>query len=166
MISKVELKKIKLVCFDFDGVFTDNFVYVDQNGIESVKCLRSDGIGIDRLNKIGIRSYIISTEKNPVVTIRANKLNIPVIQGTKDKGLAIKSLLKELKISYDQSMFVGNDVNDISGLTCVKYPIGVADSFAEIDRYIMHKTVKKGGEGAVREICDMIVNAFEDMDIS
>jgi len=164
MIPIDELKNIKLVCFDFDGVFTNNFVYVDQNGIESVRCFRSDGIGIERLKKIGIKIYIISTEKNPVVSQRANKLNIPVMQGISDKGLAIKTICKELNLLPNQSMFIGNDINDISAFKSVRYPIGVADSFPEIDKYIINKTIKKGGEGAVREICDMILHAHEDMD--
>jgi 3-deoxy-D-manno-octulosonate 8-phosphate phosphatase (KDO 8-P phosphatase) len=166
MISKDELNNIKLVCFDFDGVFTNNFVYVDQNGIESVRCLRSDGTGIERIKRMGIAIYIISSEENPVVTTRAKKLNLPVMQGVLDKGSAIEALCIELNISISQSMFVGNDINDIAALKSVKYPVGVADSFPEIERYIVHKTSKKGGEGAVREVCDMIYFAIQEKDIS
>ena len=67
---------IELIAFDFDGVFTDNTVYVLQDGSESVRCWRSDGLGLSRLADIGVETYIVSTEVNPVVTMRANKLNI------------------------------------------------------------------------------------------
>jgi len=158
MISINELKNIKLVCFDFDGVFTDNFVDVDEKGTESVRCFRSDGIGIARLKKADIAIYIVSTEVNPVVSSRAKKLDIPVMQAVKDKGLAMQEICKELNVSNTNAMFVGNDINDIPAFKFVKYPIGVADSFPEIDQYIIHKTKNKGGKGAVREICDMIIN--------
>ena len=70
------LASVKLIAFDFDGVFTDNTVYVSQDGSESVSCWRSDGLGLTRLAEIGVQTYIVSTEKNIVVTMRANKLKI------------------------------------------------------------------------------------------
>ena len=76
MIENNRLRDVQLVAFDFDGVFTDNRVITSQDGTESVSCWRSDGIGISRLNKIGIKTVIISTETNPVVKIRAEKLKI------------------------------------------------------------------------------------------
>jgi len=159
MLSSDDLRNIQLVCFDFDGVFTDNSVYVDQLGIESVKCLRSDGIGIERLNSIGIKTYIISTESNPVVKARALKLKIPFMQDVSKKDDALITVCNELKIELNNTMFVGNDVNDIDALDLVKYPVGVADSFCEIDNHILFKTKASGGHGAVREICDMIYKA-------
>ena len=89
MISEKILSTLRLVAFDFDGVFTDNTVSVDQNGIESVRCWRSDGIGLERLHSIGINTIIISTETNPVVSARAKKLKITCIQGVQDKAAQI-----------------------------------------------------------------------------
>ena len=75
------LVKVELVAFDFDGVFTDNSVYISQEGIESVRCSRSDGLGLDRLRQVNVQIVIISTEKNSVVSVRASKLKIRCIQG-------------------------------------------------------------------------------------
>ena len=155
---KDKLANIKLAIFDFDGVFTDNKVLVSEDGIESVTCCRSDGIGISRIAKIGVRSYVVSSETNPVVEVRCKKLKIPVIQGVENKQEAIKSLCKSLNISPKECLFLGNDINDICAFQIVGCPLAVADSFDEIDRYVIYKTKSKGGEGAVREICDLLYN--------
>lgn len=157
----MDLKKIKLVIFDFDGVFTDNNVNISENGLESVNCCRSDGLGISRLKSIGIPNYIISTESNKVVSVRAKKLNIPVFQNIKDKSQAVSSLCEKLGINLENTMFVGNDINDIPALKIVGFPVAVSDSFEEILPYVIFKTQKKGGRGAVREICDLIFNGLK-----
>ena len=92
------LASVELIAFDFDGVFTDNTVYVSQDGTESVHCWRSDGLGLSRLAGIGVKTYIVSTEKNPVVAIRANKLKIQCKQGVEDKAAAILDICKELGV--------------------------------------------------------------------
>lgn len=155
IISK--LKSLELVVFDFDGVFTDNAVYVSQDGIESVRCYRSDGLGITKLRNIGVHVEIMSTEVNPVVGVRADKLKIPFTQGVKDKSAAIVDLCEKLEVSTKNTMFVGNDINDIPAFQAVGIPIAVADAYTEVDSYVLFKTQKSGGYGAVREICDLIV---------
>ena len=154
----MDLQKVKLVIFDFDGVFTDNSVYISQDGIESVKCHRSDGLGISRLRSLKIPSYIISTESNIVVTVRAKKLKIPVFQNIKDKSETVKLLCKDLSIKLENTMFVGNDINDIPALKIVGFPVAVFDAYEEISSHVIFKTKKSGGFGAVREICDLIYN--------
>jgi len=150
------LKKIKLVVFDFDGVFTDNCVWTTQDGIELVRCWRSDGLGISRLTKIGIQTFIISTETNPVVSKRAEKLNIEYLQSVEDKAKAIEALCTNLKIDRECTMFVGNDINDIGAFNFVAIPVAVADAYPEILDHVVFKTSRPGGFGAVREICDLI----------
>ena len=150
--------KVKLAIFDFDGVFTDNKVLVSQLGVESVLCCRSDGIGISRLSSIGIKSYVISSETNPIVRVRCEKLKIPVIQGVVDKRKAIEDLCNSISISPKDCLFLGNDINDINAFQIVGYPIAVADAYEEINDYVIYKTKRKGGNGAVREICDLIFN--------
>ena len=81
---KDKLANIKLAVFDFDGVFTDNKVLVSEEGIESVTCCRSDGIGISRIATIGVRSYVVSSETNPVVEVRSKKFARPLAQGVLD----------------------------------------------------------------------------------
>ena len=152
----MDFKNIKLLVLDFDGVLTNNYVWITEDGLESVRCNRSDGIGLSRLRSLGIQTYIVSTEKNKVVSTRANKLKTPVLQGVEDKKDAILKLSNELDIPLKNIAFLGNDVNDIPAFEVVGLPIGVADSFEEIYSKIVYKTKKNGGEGAVREICDLI----------
>ena len=159
MISKEMLSTVKLIAFDFDGVFTDNTVYVTQGGVESVRCWRSDGLGLSRLQSIGVHVFIISTEENPVVTVRANKLKMPCKQGVEDKAAAILQTCTELGIEPEHTMFVGNDINDIPAFKSVGLPVAVADAYPEVDPYVLFQTEKSGGLGAVREICDLVFNA-------
>ena len=156
MFDQEKLAFIQLVVFDFDGVFTDNTVNVDQNGVESVRCWRSDGLGLSRLREIGVKTFIISTEANLVVTSRANKLKIACRQSVEDKSSALLDICSELGVDPKHAMFVGNDINDIPAFKSVGFPVAVADAYPEVDPYIVFRTMKPGGFGAVREICDMV----------
>jgi 3-deoxy-D-manno-octulosonate 8-phosphate phosphatase (KDO 8-P phosphatase) len=158
MISNKILSSVKLIAFDFDGVFTDNTVYVTQDGVESVRCWRSDGLGLNRLKIVGVQVLIISTEANRVVTARANKLQISCKQGVEDKAAAILETCTELEVSPEHTMFVGNDINDIPAFKCIKVPVAVADAYPEVLPYVLFSTEKPGGFGAVREVCDLIYN--------
>lgn len=151
-----QLASVEFILFDFDGVFTDNSVYVDQNGVESVRCWRSDGLGLSRLGATGVKLAIISTETNPVVAARAKKLNLPVTQGVEDKALAVEQICREYRVAPEATMFVGNDINDIPAFEKIGFPVAVADAYPEVDSHVIYKTSKKGGYGAVREICDLI----------
>lgn len=153
------LSSVRLVVFDFDGVFTDNTVYVSQDGIESVRCWRSDGLGLSRLRSAGVQTFIISTELNPVVSVRAQKLKLACKQGIEDKAAAILATCSELDILPEQTMFVGNDINDIPAFKSIGLPVAVADAYPEIYPYVLYRTQRPGGMGAVREICDLIYNA-------
>lgn len=150
---------VELVAFDFDGVFTDNSVYVSQDGVESVRCWRSDGIGLSALRKAGIPTYIVSTERNPVVSARARKLDMPCLQAVEDKAQAIAMLCDQLGVSIERTMFVGNDVNDLPALERVGLPVAVGDAYPELDGVVHYRTSRPGGYGAVREICDRILAA-------
>jgi len=153
------LSSVRLIAFDFDGVFTDNTVYVTQEGIESVRCWRSDGLGLSRLRSVGVQALIISTEINPVVSARAQKLKLPCKQGVEDKAAAILATCKELDATPQETMFVGNDINDIPAFRSVGVPVAVADAYPEIYPYVLYRTQRPGGFGAVREICDLVYNA-------
>ncbi len=159
MISQELLASVELVIFDFDGVFTDNSVYVTQDGVESVRCWRSDGLGLSRLCSINVKIFIISTDTNPVVTARANKLKVPCKQGIEDKAAAILATCWELDIPPEKTMFVGNDINDIPGFQSVGIPVAVSDAYPEVHPHVVFRTKTSGGMGAVREICDLIFEA-------
>lgn len=154
-ILKETIRKIRLIAFDFDGVFTDNMVYVFQNGSEAVRCNRSDGIGLQKLKKMGIETVIISTEANPVVSARAQKLKIRCFQNCDDKPKILKKLAREFDISLDEVAFVGNDINDQPCLYQVGLPIVVNDAHPDVVSIARYLTKNPGGNGAVREVCDI-----------
>jgi 3-deoxy-D-manno-octulosonate 8-phosphate phosphatase (KDO 8-P phosphatase) len=149
------IRKIRLIAFDFDGVFTDNMVYVFEDGSEAVRCFRSDGIGLQKLKNLGIETVIISTETNPVVSARARKLKIRCVQSCQDKRAVLQEIAHELKIGLDQVAFVGNDINDLACLECVALPIVVQDAHRDVLATARYQTKSPGGHGAVREICDL-----------
>ena len=149
------VRATRLVAFDFDGVFTDNMVYVFEDGREAVRCTRSDGLGLSKLKALGLATVIISTETNPVVTARAAKLAVRCVQSCADKRAALDGLAAELGLALREVAFVGNDVNDLPCLTCVGLPIVVRDAHPDVVPYAYYRTGAPGGHGAVREVCDL-----------
>ena len=149
------IRAVKLLVFDFDGVFTDNMVFVFEDGREAVRCSRQDGIGLAKLRRRGLAMCILSTETNPVVAARAKKLQLRCIQGCEDKGAALDALLAELGFTDRQLAFVGNDTNDLPCLTRAGVPIIVQDAHADVHAYGLYRTTAPGGHGAVREVCDL-----------
>ena len=150
--------KIKLIVYDFDGVMTDNKVYVDQDGKETVQVNRGDGLGISEIKKLGIEQIIISTEKNLVVMKRAEKLGIGCMQGIENKKAALIDYCKNNNFDLQNVAYVGNDINDkevmeIAGTTYC--PSDAHKSIQIISDYIL-KT--KGGDGVIRELLDIITN--------
>ena len=151
-----ELRDVEAVIFDFDGVFTDNRVVVFEDGREAVVCNRGDGLGLERLRSLGIPMVIMSTEPNPVVSRRAEKLRLPVYQGLSDKATALKKFAADERIDLSRIAFVGNDINDAGCLEIVGMPVVVADAMLEVKSLARIVLKKKGGQGAVREFCDML----------
>jgi 3-deoxy-D-manno-octulosonate 8-phosphate phosphatase (KDO 8-P phosphatase) len=152
-----KFSKIQFLAFDFDGVFTDNLVYTTEVGEESVACWRSDGLGLSKVKKLGIPIWVLSSEKNPVVSRRCQKLGVDFIQNCDDKLSALLNLLDKYQCDLEQTAFIGNDINDADCLGKVGLPIIVADSHKDIHKLALYKTEKKGGKGAVREVCDLII---------
>lgn len=157
----MKFNNIKAVVFDFDGVFTDNTVYVFENGMEAVKCNRSDGIGLEMLRKKKIPIIIISSEANTVVKVRAEKLNIPVVNGVKNKLIELKKFVFKHNFDLVDIAFLGNDINDKLCMRNVGFPISVNDAVEEIKLISKHVLNKKGGEGAVRELCELISDSYD-----
>lgn len=155
------VRTLRLVAFDFDGVFTDNAVYVTEDGIEMVRCSRGDGFGLRKLERLGIDIIVLSTEENPVVSARCRKLKIPCVQGLQKKLEELEGIISEKGITLEQTAFVGNDINDLSCLQAVGVPIIVADAHPDVIQKAFWQTKRDGGHGAVREICDEIANIME-----
>jgi len=150
-------KRIEAVTFDFDGVMTDNRVCVDQDGQESVACDRSDGWGLSQLKKSGLRIAVLSTEVNSVVSARCKKLNVECRQGLGEKKLeAFQNWCAENGMDPRNVVFVGNDANDVDCLRAAGCGVVPGDAYPEAMAAASIVLEKKGGYGAVREICDLI----------
>ena len=152
--------RVELLVCDFDGVMTDDRVWVDQDGRETVAANRSDGLGIARLRKAGILLVVLSTETNPIVAARCRKLELPVIQGVGDKAAALSSLLEERKLNPHGVVYLGNDVNDLPCFPLVGCAVAVADARPEVIAQADLVLTHKGGRGAVRELCDRIIQGL------
>ena len=154
-------EQIRLFVFDFDGVFTDNQVYVDQTGRETVSCSRADGLGIQRLQDNGLEAAVLSTETNLVVSARCRKLRVPIQQGIRDKGQALRNLAATRELDLEQVAFVGNDINDLECLRIAGLAVAPADAHPDVRKIADLVLHKSGGHGAVREICDLAIAAHE-----
>ena len=154
---KLAINNIDAFIFDFDGVLTNNKVFVNQDGIEMVACNRSDGIAFDVLKKIKKPAYIISSEKNSVVRARANKLDIQVIHGVSNKLQSLRSLAKNNNYDLSKIIFVGNDVNDYGVMQACGYSACPSDSHKKIKSISSIVLESKGGDGVVRELMEEVL---------
>ena len=145
------------IVFDFDGVLTDNLVYLDQNGKEFVVCNRSDGLAFNILKNLEFNLIIVSTETNPVVSKRGNKLNIPVIQNINKKDKKLLEMHEEKIINLDQTMYVGNDLNDFRAMLLCKVKCCPADSHPKIKEIADIVLKTNGGRGVAREIVEKVL---------
>ncbi len=154
-------EKVDLMVFDFDGVITDNRVWVDENGFERVAANRSDSLGIRYLTEAGLEMMILSMEVNKVVAARAKKMGIPALHGINDKVTTLRNLLNERNISAENVIYVGNDTNDLDCFRLVGYAVAVGDAQPEVKRAADLVLSQNGGRGAVREICDIILQKIK-----
>jgi YrbI family 3-deoxy-D-manno-octulosonate 8-phosphate phosphatase len=158
------MRTVRLIAFDFDGVFTDNTVIVAEDGVESVRCWRGDGLGLSALRRLGLGLVVVSTETNPVVSARCKKLKIECHQGCASKIRTLEDIAKSAACTLEEVAFVGNDVNDTDCLQAVGLPIVVADAHPHVVSLAAYVTREKGGRGAVREVCDLIQRSREGHD--
>ena len=152
-------EKVKLIVSDFDGVFTDNRVWTDQDGKETVAASRSDGLRVRDLQERGIQVMVLSSEPNAVVAARAKKMGIEAVQetDTRKKGDALKSLLSRKKVDAANLIYVGNDVNDLPCFEIAGWAVAVPDSYPEVLRAADHVLQTPGGHGALRELFDLVL---------
>ena len=153
---------LSLLVYDFDGVITDNTVYVDQHGTETVRVHRGDGLAISLFKKAGYKQLILSTETNPVVSKRAEKLGIPVIQGSTNKRDALQHYCKKNNIDLQTVLYVGNDINDYDVMQLVKHKICPADAVDSIKDISDDILISKGGNGVIRELYDKLMGETYD----
>jgi N-acylneuraminate cytidylyltransferase len=145
-----------LLVLDFDGVLTDNRVWMTEQGLESVSFNRSDGLGIELLQRRGTEIFVLSKERSPVVAARCRKLGIQHQQGVEDKQNALQSLVMERGINVDHVVYVGNDINDLPCMASAGCGVAVADAHPEVLKRADLVLKHPGGMGAVRELCDLM----------
>lgn len=152
--------EIQLIICDFDGVVTDNFVITDQDGKESVLASRSDSMHIKTLKEKGIDFIILSSEPNPVVQARAKKMGVEAIHGVgmQAKGQVMREVLEKKNVKAEHVIYVGNDLNDLPCFEIAGWSVAVADAYPEVIRAADYVLTKNGGHGAIRELCEIILN--------
>ena len=155
-MEKYDIRKVKLIIYDFDGVMTDNKVYVDQNGKETVQVNRADGLGVSEIKKLGIEQIIISTEKNPVVSVRANKLGINCLQGIENKKEALINYCQRNDYELQYVAYVGNDINDMEAMEIAGSTFCPSDAHESIKNTSDYVLDTKGGDGVIRELYDIL----------
>lgn len=148
---------LRVIAMDFDGVFTDNTAYVDEDGREQVRCHRGDGLGLERLRRGGYALVILSKEKNQVARARAKKLGIPIFLGVDDKLPALERWLAEKSFGLAQTVYVGNDINDVDCLQAAGCGVAVADAHPSAKAAAAWVLHTPGGRGALRELSDLIL---------
>ena len=139
------LAGVRLAIFDFDGVFTDNRVWTNAHGEETVACSRSDGLGLRRLDEVGVRYLILSGETNPIVTARAHKLGIECLQSIDDKLEALYEAAESRGVKLTETAFLGNDINDSDCLSAVGLPVVPADAWPEVAELARWVLDRRGG---------------------
>jgi YrbI family 3-deoxy-D-manno-octulosonate 8-phosphate phosphatase len=150
---------VDVVVTDFDGVHTDDSAIVNEDGYEAVRVSRADGLGMERLRKAGIPILILSKETNKVVRARAAKLRVDVLYGIDGKAEAIRDWLRQQGVAPERAAYLGNDINDLAPMELVGWPIAVADAHPAVRRAARLVLSHTGGHGAVRELCDLVLEA-------
>ncbi len=160
--GNINLRNINFIIFDFDGVFTDNKVYVDSNGVETVRCDRGDGMAINLLrqymvkNQLEIKLMILSTEKDKATLQRAQKLKIPCIRGIENKYEYLFQKFGQ-KI-FSKVIYLGNDINDLNVMKYSKYSVSPGDAHEDVRKISNIRLNALGGKGFVREFVDLVIN--------
>jgi N-acylneuraminate cytidylyltransferase len=154
--------KVRLLCVDVDGVLTDAGMYYGPDGEVLKKFNTRDGMGLQRVREAGIAVAIISSEDSAIVHARAAKLKIDdVFIGAHNKRAAVDELCVKHGLTTEQVAFVGDDLNDLPALECVGLACAVADAAEPVQQIAHYVAKRRGGDGAVREICELLIAAAE-----
>jgi N-acylneuraminate cytidylyltransferase len=145
-------KKPTVIFTDFDGCLTDDRVIVNEHGEEFVSANRKDGLATKRLKDLGIKVVITSTEINIVVLARGNKMGVEVLQGLSDKAQAIEDYLGKNKLTWEESWYIGNDVNDLGAIGKANFSLCPNDAVDVVINSVDYVLKTKGGFGILSEI--------------
>ena len=159
-VARKLLSQIRLFATDVDGVLTDAGMYYAESGDEWKKFNTRDGMGIKLLQRAGIITAIVTQERTKLVARRAERLTIPELhQGVMDKLSCVREMAARHGLTLSQVAYIGDDVNDLETLKAVGFSATPADGMPQVAAAVDYICRKKGGEGAVREIIEMILDA-------
>lgn len=162
-MSLENLADVRLVAFDVDGVFTDGRFYLSDAGIESKAFNTQDGFGVRLLLNAGINVAVISGRQSPAVLRRMQELGVPhVIEGCKDKVAALDEIRSKIGLTRQQCAFVGDDIPDLPLLRHVGVSVAVANAVESVRAQCDFLTTARGGFGAVREVCDLLLSVQDE----
>ena len=154
------LGQIRLFATDVDGVLTDGGMYYAESGDEWKKFNTRDGMGIKLLQRAGIITAIVTQERSKLVARRAEKLTIPELhQGVMDKLSCVREMAARHGLTLSEVAYIGDDINDLETLEAVGFSATPGDGMPRVAAVVDYICQKKGGEGAVREIIEMILHA-------
>lgn len=152
------LRRIRLLLLDVDGVLTDGRIIYDAQGIETKAFDVKDGHGLKLLQRSGVQVGIITGRHSEVVDIRARELGIDIVyQGAKDKLVPFEEILQKLQLTADEVAYMGDDLPDLPVLRRAGWAVAPLDAVGEIKPYVHYVTSRPGGRGAVREVCDLLL---------
>ena len=158
-------RKIKLVVFDVDGVMTDGRLILGDDGLEYKAFNSQDGLGMKLLKASGVNLAIITARTSNVVTKRAESTGIGYFyQGVEDKLEAFLDLSKKAGLSHEQCAFMGDDVVDLPPMRRSGLALTVPAAPALVKQYAHYVSVREAGHGAVREVCEMVMQAQGTLD--
>jgi len=153
----LKISQISHFIFDFDGVLTDNRVFIGENpDSEFVVCNRADGLAFDAIRKLDINCFIVSTDKSLASKTRAKKLGIRAFNNVQNKGDFLKKLSKNKEIDLKRSFYIGNDINDLESISLCRFSACPSDSHSEVKKSCSFILKTNGGKGVVREILEDI----------
>ena len=157
---QTKLKKIKMLILDIDGVMTDGSIIMDSDGREMKNFNVRDGHGLVMIQRHGIQVAILTGRKSAVVDHRARDLKITeVYQGALNKKEIFAQILQKNNLTPELIAYMGDDIVDIPVLKLVGFSVAVADALELVKKIVDYVTVNRGGQGAVREICEMLLMA-------
>ncbi|MBU2925016.1 3-deoxy-manno-octulosonate-8-phosphatase KdsC [Colwellia sp. 4_MG-2023] len=158
-------KKIKLLVCDVDGVFSDGRIYLGNDGEELKAFHTKDGFGIKALGNSGVEVAIITGRRSAIVANRMSALNVKhIIQGQEDKLPALMTLIQKLNLTPDEVAYIGDDIPDLACILHVGLGIAVSDAHPAVSAKANYTSFINGGFGAVREVCDLIMQCQDTID--
>lgn len=151
--------RIRLACFDVDGTLTDGRLYIAADGTETKAFHVHDGLGLSLLRRAGIAVAFITARTSPAAEIRARDLGVEAHTGIKDKPACVEALRARLGLAADEVAFMGDDLTDLEALAAAGLAAAPADAQPAILAHVHWRSIHRGGEGAAREFCDLLLSA-------